>query len=70
MEVSVKSQKNTKPDIELPSTIKNIQRKTQNIEILPNNVYLSEQKPFSAPISSSPPNDFMNILKKRMNNYF
>ena len=70
MEVSTESIKITKTNIQLPSTNKNIYRKSQNIEILPNNVYLSEQKPFSAPISGSPPNDFMNILKKRMNNYF
>jgi len=70
MEVSAESHKITRTDIQLPSTIKNIHRKSQNIAILSNNVYLSEQKPFSAPISSSPPNDFMNILKKRMNNYF
>ena len=68
MEVSVQTQKQS--NIQLPSTSKTIQRKSQSIAILPNNAYLSDQKPFSAPISSSPPNDFMNILKKRMNNYF
>ena len=68
MEVSVQSYKQS--NIQLPSTSKTIQHKSQSIAILPNNTYLSDQKPFSAPISSSPPNDFMNILKKRMNNYF
>lgn len=68
MEVSLQSHKHA--NIQLPSTNKNIHRKSQNIAILPNNTYLSEQKPFSAPVSSSPPNDFMNILKKRMNDYF
>jgi len=66
MEISIQKKSN----IQLPSTSKNIHRKSQSIEILPNNAYLSEQKPFSAPTSCSPPNDFMNILKKRMNNYF
>jgi hypothetical protein len=67
MEVSLQMKKN---NIQLPSTNKNIHRKSQCIAILPNNTYLSEQKPFSTPMSCSPPNDFMNILKKRMNDYF
>ena len=68
MEISVQSYKQS--NIQLPSISKIVQRKSQSIAILPNNTYLSDQKPFSTPISSSPPNDFMNILKKRMNNYF
>ena len=70
MEISLESEKNRKNDIQLPSIKKNMYQKSKNIEILSNNKCLSEQKPFSAPISGSPPNDFLNILKKRMDNYF
>lgn len=69
MELLIKT--NTKNDIQLPSiNINNGYKKTKSIEILPINSYLSEQKPFSAPVSSSPPNEFLSNLKKRMNNYF
>jgi len=71
MESLLKIESKQKNYIQLPSkNNKNEFQKSKTIEIVPNNMYMSEQKPFSAPISSSPPNDFMNMLKKRMDNYF
>lgn len=67
MEISVKINN----QIELPSSNnKYIYKKTKNIEILQNNEYFLEQKNHPIPISNTPPNDFLDVLKKRIDNYF
>lgn len=70
MEAALNLQKSSKNTIQLPIKNKNIRLENKIIEISASNQYNYENKPFSAPLSSSPPNDFLNILKKRIDDYF